>query len=86
MAWRPCWLTKQSVLSFNMAATLSFGSPGIGCKPRIPRIGSYELYCGIFEFGTGMSCNKKLENTVQRKSSKTQKEGTREILKHEGKL
>ena len=37
MAWRPCWMTKQNVLSSNMAATsLSFGSPGIGCKPRIP--------------------------------------------------
>ena len=39
MAWRPCWMTKQNVLSSNMAATpLSFGSPGIGCKPRIFRI------------------------------------------------
>ena len=36
MAWRPCWMTKQNVLSSNMAATpLSFGSPGIGCKPRM---------------------------------------------------
>ena len=29
-------MTKQNVLSSNMAATqLSFGSPGIFCKPRI---------------------------------------------------
>ena len=29
-------MTKQNVLSSNMAATpLSFGSPGIGCKPII---------------------------------------------------
>ena len=36
MAWRPYWMTKQNVLSSNMAATpLSFGSPGICCKPRM---------------------------------------------------
>ena len=36
MAWQPCWMTERFVLSSNMAATpLSFGSPGIDCKPRI---------------------------------------------------
>ena len=36
MPWQPCWMTKQKVLSTNMAATpLSFGSSGIaGCKPK----------------------------------------------------
>ena len=39
MAWRPCCMTKQNVLSSNMAATpLSFGSPGMGCKPRIQNL------------------------------------------------
>ena len=31
-----CWMTKQKVLSSSMAAaSLSFGSLGIGCKPPI---------------------------------------------------
>ena len=36
MAWRPCWMTKQKVVSSSMAATsLPFGSLRIGCKPPI---------------------------------------------------
>ena len=51
IAWRPCWMTKQNVLSSNMAATpLSFGSPGIGCKPRIVSRLNYNFliynFCG----------------------------------------
>ena len=37
-----CWMTEPFVSSSNMAAIpLSFGSPGIGCKP--PIISSDEL-------------------------------------------
>ena len=49
IAWWPCWMTKQKVLSSNMAATpLSFGSPGIGCKPSLTRLWSQTwVYLGV---------------------------------------
>ena len=45
MPWWLCWMTKQNVVSSNMADTpLSFGSPGIGCKTPIgERIDVYHL-------------------------------------------
>ena len=45
-------MTKQNVLSSNVAATpLSFGSPGIGCKPRIVSRLNYNLEMLVFVEG-----------------------------------